>query len=151
MRRLLAVAFVLPLLACARTAPGLPDVALPTLAGGETKLSSCSAPKCLTVYVAPWCGYCRAATPAIRTLRVYLADKGVATRVVVGMDQLDALREYAKDFGPDTMLDSGRALAVGGVPHFYVTDASGRLIKEVAGMPSGDVDTPRLAAFFGLP
>ncbi len=151
MARLLLFIFILPFLACSRAGTGLPDVSLPTLAGGQTKLASCTAAKCLTVYVAPWCGYCRAATPAIRALRVFLADNGVATRVIVGMDRPDALREYAADFGPDTLLDAGQALSVGGVPHFYVTDASGKLIKEVAGVPSGDVDTRRFAAFFGLP
>lgn len=151
MRRLLAAAFLLPLLACSRAPKGLPDVALPKLAGGEAKLSECAAAKCLTVYVAPWCGYCRAATPAIRALRVFLAGKGVATRIVVGMDRPEALRDYAREFGPDTLLDAGRAMAVNGVPHFYVSDASGALLREVAGAPSGVSEPAELAAFFDLP
>ncbi len=98
----------------------LPDVRLPTYAAQQAaSLASCSMAKCLTVYVAPWCGYCRAATPMLLKLRRYLKDHGVETRFVVGKDETPALRAYAEIFGPDTQLDIDDSLSVGGVPPFF--------------------------------
>lgn len=114
-------------------------------------LASCPTPKCLTVYVAPWCGYCRAATPSIIALRAYLKKHGVHTDIIVGMDRPKALAAYAKVFGPDTVLDEDGALAQGGVPHFYVTDKSGSLLQEQAGVPQGIADPKEFASLFGLP
>lgn len=132
----------------------LPRRSLPRLAGKDPlALAECSAKKCLTVYVAPWCGYCRAGTPAIVALREHLRAHDVAVRVVVGMDKEENVRAYAKEFGPETALDPGGAVGVqGGVPHFYVSDGSGRILNEIAGLPQGAMDDPaELAAYFGLP
>ncbi|MDD5655838.1 MAG: hypothetical protein PHF00_01090 [Elusimicrobia bacterium] len=149
-----AVALLWCVAACGRTPvqERLPDVRLPTAsAQAGAELSSCPTPKCLTVYVAPWCGYCRAATPRLIDLRAYLLGRGVTTRFVVGKDRLDALRRYAADFGPDALLDPDDAVAVNGVPHFFVSTQDGVIIKEISGLPWGDYSTPEFAAFFGLP
>lgn len=124
---------------------------LATLGGGTISLAACPTGKCLNVYVAPWCGYCRAATPSILKLREYLNAKGVATRIVVGMDRLAAVKDYAQTFGPATGLDPNNSVGVkGGVPHFFVTDKTGRVLKDVPGFPqAGSIE--RLAEFFGLP
>src|SRR5689334_22878006 len=92
----------------------LPDVSLTTLSGDSRQsLASCPTAKCLNVVVAPWCPYCRAATPTIVELRNYLNKNNLATtRVIVGMDKPQALADYAKDFGPDTLLDPGESLEV---------------------------------------
>ena len=46
---------------------------LPRLSGESgASLADCPTPRCLTVYVAPWCHYCRAATPLLIELRAYL-------------------------------------------------------------------------------
>ena len=130
----------------------LPDVRLPTYAAQQAaSLASCSMAKCLTVYVAPWCGSCRAATPMLLKLRRYLQDRGVETRFVVGKDEAPALRAYAEIFGPDTQLDIDDSLSVGGVPHFFVSDSSGGIVKEVSGIPMGDFSSADMAAYFGLP
>jgi hypothetical protein len=112
-------------------------------------LASCPTRKCLTAYVAPWCPHCREATPAIIALRDYLKPRGVTTRVIVGLDKPKAVRDYAATFGPDTILDPAGTLQPGGVPHFYVTDDTGALIKDVPGMPMTD-SLDDLAAFFGV-
>lgn len=130
----------------------LPDVRLPTLSAQESpSLSSCRAAKCLTVYLAPWCGYCRQSTPMLLALRRFLDGRGVETRIVVGKDSLAALRSYAGEFGPDTLLDAHGVLDVRGVPHFFVTDAKGAILKEVSGVPSGGYSVEEVAGFFGLP
>ncbi|MBI5629373.1 MAG: hypothetical protein HY921_00645 [Elusimicrobia bacterium] len=129
------------------------DVTLPRLSGGEGKsLASCPTPKCLTVYVAPWCGYCRAATPTFLALRTYLQGQDVATRFVVGLSRGEDLRQYAQVFGPDTLLDpEGRLKLSGGVPHFVVSTRDGRILRDVAGYPMGVDSIPEFASYYGLP
>ena len=144
------------LTACARSAEGdrLPDLRLPTYAAAPShSLSACGARKCLTVYVAPWCHYCRESTPMLIALRDYLGKRGVETRFVVGQDAVAALRDYARVFGPDTLLDVHDALEVEGVPHFFVSDDKGFIMKEVSGVPAGATDLPieEVVASFGLP
>src|SRR5262245_832707 len=107
----------------------MPDLKLPELSGKRApSLASCSRPKCLTVYVAPWCGYGRHYTPHIIALRKFLDGKGIPSRVIVGSDSPAAVREYAKTFGEDALLDPAGEMNPGGVPHFYVSDAGGRVL-----------------------
>ncbi len=114
-------------------------------------LAACPTPKCLTVYVAPWCPHCRDATPAILTMRDFLNKNNVHTNIIVGLDQPKALAQYAKIFGPDTILDEKGELASGGVPHFFVTDKAGHLLRDQAGVPQDIPDGPTFAALLGLP
>ena len=154
-RAFLLAAATLSLGACSSEPPAkpyLPPIELAKLAGGAGgSMASCPTEKCLTVYVAPWCGYCRAGTPTMIALRAFLKTKNVATRFVVGMAPLEDVKEYAKEFGPEALLDPDNAMGVrGGVPHFFVSDATGRVLKRVPGLPqTGDVEL--LAAYFGLP
>jgi hypothetical protein len=149
-RRFLVVGLLAALAACSRAPAALPTDALPTLEGKSVSLSSCPTEKCLTVQVAPWCHYCRAATPLLLKLRPYLAERGVTMRFVVGLDKMAALRDYAAVFGPDTALDAKGAVGGSGVPHFMVSDRQGRVIKDVPGMPQLDT-VEDVAAYFGLP
>jgi thiol-disulfide isomerase/thioredoxin len=129
----------------------MPDIRLQTLAHQTgPSLASCSTPTCLTIYVAPWCGYCRQATPLIIELKKHLEKKGVSTRIVVGMDAMEAVRAYAVEFGPDTLLDPDGGFRVSGVPHFLVSDASGAISKKVPGLPPYD-DVAGVAAYLGFP
>jgi thiol-disulfide isomerase/thioredoxin len=130
----------------------LPDVRLPTLSAQDSpSLSSCRSGKCLTVYLAPWCHYCRESTPMLLGLRRFLDERGVETRFIVGKDALAALRGYAQEFGPDTLLDVHDVMEVRGVPHFFVSDPKGAVLKEVSGVPSGDYSIEEVAGVFGLP
>ena len=114
-------------------------IELRTLASEQKQsLAACPAAKCLTVYVAPWCRYCRAATPMILALRGYLQKKGVATRIIIGLDRPEAMLAYAKTFGPDTFLDpNGRAQPASGVPNFRISDANGVILHSQSGAPQG--------------
>jgi hypothetical protein len=120
-------------------------------AGAGKALASCPTPKCFTVYVAPWCPHCRDATSVILTTRDYLNQHNVHTNVIVGMDKAKALKDYARTFGPDTLLDRDGDLAQGGVPHFYVTDKAGHVLRDQAGVPEGITDPKEFAGLFGLP
>lgn len=152
MARIILLACLAALAGCSKASSSFPDVRFPTLSSQSgPSLATCSVKKCLTVYLAPWCGYCRKATPLILEARKFLKKQGVETRVIIGMDQPQTLQEYALEFGPDTLLDLNGALNVSGVPHFYVSNASGEIIKEIGGLPYGAQSAESLATAFGLP
>jgi hypothetical protein len=72
----------------------------------------------------------------ILSLRKYLEAHKVHTRVIVGMDKPGAVRDYATTFGPDTFLDAeGRIEPPGGVPSFFVSDETGRVLHMRSGAP----------------
>lgn len=130
---------------------------LAAAAGGTRDWSVCPAAKCLTVYVAPWCGVCRASTAFINAVTAFLNENGVPARVVVGKDSPEAVAAYAADFGPETLLDpEGRVPLAGGVPQFIVTSSDGKVLKRQPGVP-GIVPAPvpesevrRLVSYLGL-
>jgi thiol-disulfide isomerase/thioredoxin len=136
MRRAWLVApAALAALACAR-AGGFPGVPLETLGTARAELRlGCATERCLYVYVAPWCGVCRASTGMLRELAAWLRGRGVEAFTIVGMDRSSRVREYAAEFGQDTLLDpAGRAPIRGGVPQLIVTDKGGRVLERQAGM-----------------
>lgn len=134
-------------------------VALAAAAGGAPVVwNTCAGPKCLTVYVAPWCGVCRASTDFINAVTAYLNKHGVTARVVVGKDSPEAVAEYARSFGPGTLLDpEGRVPLAGGVPQFIVTAGDGTVIKRQPGVPRivrppiAEQDVRLLISYLGVP
>ncbi|MBI4386991.1 MAG: redoxin family protein [Elusimicrobia bacterium] len=142
---------------CSSRVSSFPDVKLPTIEESQAvSLGHCPTPKCLTVYIAPWCGYCRASSELLRALRVFLTAKNVTMRIVVGMDQSASVVDYAREFGADTFLDPSGDFKVNGVPHFIVSDASGRILKDSAGAPLvpppwSDAILAQVASLYGLP
>lgn len=116
---------------------GFGDVTLASVgaSSGKTALKSCPTEKCLTIYMSPWCGVCRASTDLIKELRPWLAERGVASRVIIGRDRKDAVEDYAREFGPDTLIDAdGMVPLKGGVPQFLVSDGEGRILKAQPGV-----------------
>lgn len=118
-------------------AGAMPELSLADAAGRETFLPECPKARCLTVYVAPWCPACRSSTAIIRELQAHLATVDVPVRVVVGADVPEKVRAYALEFGDATLLDPDKRWSVGGVPHFFVSDAAGGVHKEQAGAYRG--------------
>ena len=116
---------------------GFHGVALPSVSSGATtSLDACSTPKCLTVYVAPWCKICRNSTGVIAALSRYLKQHGVQTRIVVGNGSPDEVKDYAQQIGPDTLMDTGDKVPVsGGVPNFIVSDGKGQILESIPGVP----------------
>ena len=137
---------------CSRPKEKMPDLRLPTLAGDTGgSLAGCPTPKCLTVYVSPWCGICRTKTPMFLKLRLLLKEKGVETRFIVGMDEEDAVQAYAQELGPGTLLDPRGLMKIGGVPRFIVSDSGGDVLNAVGGTPGPVRNEKALAWYLGLP
>jgi len=115
---------------------GFGEMSLPTVGGGEAaSLSSCPTARCLTVYLAPWCGVCRASTDLVKALRPWLAERGIATRIVIGRDRPAEVRDYASSFGPDTLMDpEGTVPLKGGVPQFLVSNGEGAILRSQPGV-----------------
>ena len=101
--------------------------------------------------LAPWCPHCHNAAANIKALRDYLKEQGDATRIVVGKDSPAAVRQFAAEFGDDTLLDPEGAVPANGVPHFYAIYDGGGIIKEQGGAYEGAVDIAKWAGELGLP
>lgn len=122
----------------------LPDLALASATAegradgpAEAPVLCRGANGCLVVYVAPWCGPCRASLPGDVALADYIRSKGWETVFVVGMDKSEACLDMTKSIGRPTRLDTGgtwaKAAGVRGVPHFLVTTPTGKIVKRQAG------------------
>jgi thiol-disulfide isomerase/thioredoxin len=155
-RPFLAVLALAAVSACSGGGAGvarrLPDARLPTLGGVVgPSLASCPTEKCLTILVAPWCGVCRAEAPKFVALRHFLDARGISSRIVVGLsDDKAAIREFAKTFGADALLDAGGAMSSRATPLLLVTDREGRIVKVVNGFPSGAAGPAELAKYLDL-
>ncbi len=129
----------------------MPMQSLPLYAEGAQDRSQlvggpCTRTRCLIVYLAPWCPYCKAAQPMIQQLREAMDGAGVPMQVVVGMDKPAALQAYAQSLGYPVLLDAGGELKkrahIKSVPTFIVTDGRGRIKKTLHGAYA-DVATTR--------
>ena len=122
----------------------LPELAIASANADGTAAAASDAPVfcrgskgCLVVYVAPWCGPCRASLPGDVALADHIARKGYETVFVVGMDEAADCLEMTKSIGRPARLDTdgqwARAAGVRGVPHFLVTTPTGKIVKRQAG------------------
>jgi hypothetical protein len=127
------------------------DVDLPTADGNAMVwLAGCPTAKCLTIYVAPWCGVCREGSGAIKALSAHLTGRGITTRIVVGRDSISSVASYASEFGSKTLLDPDEKVALRGVPHFFVSSEGGSILFEKSGMYT-DGSAEKNAAWLKLP
>jgi hypothetical protein len=97
----------------------------------------CSRAKCLTVYVAPWCGVCIKMRGTIIALHKELEAEGIPVQIVIGMAKPAALMRDAELFPQTVALDDQGAFKgkakIGAVPYFAVTNAKGQIEKDVFG------------------
>jgi hypothetical protein len=135
-------------------AAALPRLTADGAPTGETRAAgSCGGTKgCLIVYVAPWCGPCRASLPHDRALADLVKGRGIETTFVVGMDAMPKCQEMARAIGREVLVDEKGAWAqkmrIRGVPHFLVTGPDGSIRKHQAGALLGDPEA--FARMLGL-
>ena len=129
----------------------LPELTMHTLAGKEAFLPECAKAKCLTVVLAPWCPHCRKSTDVLIALQDYLPAHDVDMRVIVAADSNMKVREYAKKFGPETIVDAGSKFKVGGFPDYIVSTEGGAILSEGGNGPEDEKDPATFASAIGLP
>jgi hypothetical protein len=133
-----AVAWLLMRSPSKLAATTLPRLAADGTPAGEAPAEKCAGAKgCLIVYVAPWCGPCKASLPGDRALADFVKDRGIETTFVVGMDAMPKCAEMARAIGREVLVDASGAwakkMSINGVPHFLVTGPDGRVKKRQAG------------------
>ncbi|HXS99307.1 MAG TPA: redoxin family protein [Elusimicrobiota bacterium] len=129
----------------------LPEVTLPALDGKEAFLPDCTQSKCLTVVVAPWCPHCRAETGVLNALQDYLPAHDVGMRVIVAAADEDKVNDFAKSFGPHTLVDPSSQFHVPGFPCFIISEPGGAIQKQTGSSPEGETDPALFASALGLP
>ncbi|MCB0317863.1 MAG: redoxin family protein [Bdellovibrionales bacterium] len=119
----------------------MPEVTL--LSSSGSNYDDCEGKKrCLAVYLAPWCGHCRAAMPLVKEIqRKFKYNKSVGIKVVVGQDSIQNLNRYANEIGGMVLVDKDgkfyRGLGVSGVPYWAVWDQERLILETFSGRPSG--------------
>jgi hypothetical protein len=137
----------------------LPDLAIASANADGTAAGPSEAPifckgtnGCLVIYVAPWCGPCRASLSGDVALAEHLRTKGYETVFVVGMDKEPACLDMTRSIGRPTRLDTdgkwAKAAGVRGVPHFLVTTPTGKIVKRQAGAYMASVE--QVAKLLGI-
>lgn len=96
--------------------------------------------RCVLVFLAPWCPACKISLGTVRGLMTRFADSDrVGIKPVIGNGRNpSSMEEMAAQIGPGTFLDpAGRIMTAAGVssvPHWFVLDDQGFLLKKVAGV-----------------
>jgi hypothetical protein len=137
-RMLLLMMAMLLLGACkARQVPDLPLKSLSSYSGGT--LARCrTKDRCVFVYLTPWCPHCVGSAPLVSALRLRAQQTGkTAVIAIVGGDTPEKVRAMGQRIGSETLLDYDqtfhRAMGVGGVPAWWVTDNQGKVLHGLSG------------------
>lgn len=124
-----------------RFAPGEPVMAQPV--GGP-----CAEPKCVVIFLAPWCPKCRESADSITALQRSLSAEGVPIDIVIGDDSKAAVLAFAERFTVPVLLDFHSELFKGislpGTPYLAVINPEGVVINDLAGFVS-DTETLKRA------
>jgi len=118
----------------------LPAQPLAPAAGNTTAIDPCDGKaRCVLVVTAPWCPACQQSHGMMLSLIAHFkgsADVGV--KPVVALDTQAKLEAYAKTFGdaPVYLDPKGQllhALGASSIPHWFVVNAKGRVVKSASG------------------
>ena len=94
--------------------------------------------RCVVVVLAPWCRACKVAVPIVNDMEKRFQGSKVGIKPVIAYDVEDKLLQMAKGVAGKVFLDpSGRLMKeMGdkGVPHWYVVDGSGTVVKSTSGV-----------------
>jgi thiol-disulfide isomerase/thioredoxin len=121
----------------------VPQIALPVFQpnASEPKLKAvggaCPVEKCLIILVMPSCPKCRELTPTLSALAKQLTEQNIPTSIVISNDSSRAIREYAKTFTTEVLLDEQNelisTLKLPGTPYLAVLNQQGVIINDLAG------------------
>jgi len=116
-----------------------PELTAGSFEGSEISAISCEAKeKCVIVYVAPWCPYCKMALGVIKELRAKWADsESIDFIIVIGLDKIKNLNRMADEIGGEVYLDPDgdviKRFGGRGIPHWYVLDSDNKLLRHFGG------------------
>jgi len=107
-------------------------------AGGKTCFDK---PKCIVVYLAPWCPHCtRTAGLAKELVAQFTSSSDVGMMAFVGMDQPEANEKFAASIGDYSFVDNDgevrKEFKVRGVPSWFVMNDRGKVLKKFSGSPN---------------
>ncbi len=113
--------------------------------------------RCLVIYVAPWCGACRGDVSFVNELHERLkSNLNVGFKVVIGIDELPNLQEFARKYSARTHLDTDGAirgaLNIRSFPSFFWVTDEGKITKHPRGnyvlLPGKTQSESYIEAFF---
>jgi peroxiredoxin len=123
-----------------------PDFTLPTLDGGEAKLSELKGQVVVLDFWATWCKPCVMALPGVIKVTSELADQGVAFYAVNQGEKPERINGFLKEKGwtmpvaLDPTAQAGQAYGVSGIPHTVIIDKKGIVRHVHSGfMPGMDI------------
>ncbi|MDQ7849833.1 MAG: TlpA disulfide reductase family protein [Armatimonadota bacterium] len=129
-----------------------PDFTLPSLRGGQLRLSDFRGKVVLLNFFASWCAPCAAEAPDLRTVYERYRNRGVVFVGVAVLDEVDAARAFLQRHGlpyPAVFDRSGRLMEryqITGLPTSIFIDPSGMLVDRFVGPfigPAGAAELER--------
>jgi hypothetical protein len=90
-------------------------------------------------------------TEVLVALQDYLPAHDVDMRVIVVADSDMKVRDYAKKFGPETIIDAGSKFRVGGFPDYIVSTEGGAILSQGGNAPEDEKDPAAFASAISQP
>ena len=120
-----------------------PDIAMLDVHGQPRNLDEWHGQVLLINFWATWCAPCREEMPMLVDLQRELGDRGLQV-LGVAMDEVEAVKAFATDFGVDYPLMAGGAEVmtlvreygnqIGAIPYTAVVGRDGRIVQLKAGL-----------------
>jgi peroxiredoxin len=117
-----------------------PDFKLPTVGGGEVKLSELRGKVVLVNFWATWCPPCKAEMPSMERLYAQMKDRGFELLAVnAEVDGLEILPEFLQQhphtfpIPVDTEGDVQTGYGVFRFPESFIIDRDGKIIEHIIG------------------
>lgn len=99
--------------------------------------------RCIAVYMTPWCPTCKATVPIVQALMRTPPDSSTGVIAVVGGDTRARIDSIRSMIGESALADYenkfAEALKVRAVPHWFVWDSNGKILRSLAVGPPNDV------------
>jgi thiol-disulfide isomerase/thioredoxin len=96
--------------------------------------------RCLVVYLAPWCPYCKRSVPIVQKLQERWEGDEIGIVAVIGADSSENIQAMAKTVGEGSYVDLdqsfGKQMGVKGVPAWFLMNDRGEVLTSFSGAPA---------------
>lgn len=115
-----------------------PDFTLPTLTGGQVRLSELQGKPVVLAFWAPWCGVCKAESSTLSALQDMVGGSAHVLSVAVAYEDEEDVRRFAREHAVDYPVLLGgpelmRAYGVDQFPTTFFVSSEGRLERAAVG------------------